>query len=206
MTTAEILAKLEPTLAHEGVVVEVLRESEENLHIRAKRIAPGVPVAFLVKAIAGTLRRYHENLREVVLEEYDPGENIPVPEEVSPEFDKVLKHRPSAVSTPQSQEWMGLDLRGSDRAHAVRALETAHRIWSAQSLDRFLVRGLDEDPVERAWLKWSTFYDHVKSSHPGPGPGELVIHLENVCSDQACLEGRSILWMPGRILVSDLTP
>jgi hypothetical protein len=208
LTTDEILAKLQPTFDHEGLDVEVVRESGESLHIRARRTSPGVPVAFLVKAIAGTLRRYHESLREVVLEEYDAGENIETAKaEDSPEFAKVLQHRPHAVPAPaKGAEWMGLDLRGSDRAEAIKALEYAQRIWTEQERDRFLVRGLEEDPARRAWEKWSSFYsDLIYSSHPVEG-GAMVVHLRESCRDPGCLKDLPVLWMPAHILVPQLPP
>ena len=201
MTTAEILAKLEGTLSQEGVKVEALRESGENLYIRAQRVAPGVPVAFLVKAIAGTLRRYHETLREVVLEEYDPGEGIPTPQEPSPEFQKVLNHKPQGAPG-RLQDIPGLDLRGLDRAEAVRALETAHRIWSAQGHTFFLVRGIEEDPVGRAWDKWWHHYDLVRSSLPENVDGVQALAVTLKTADKSgTAHGRTVMWMPARVLL-----
>ena len=207
MTTSEIFAKLQPTLQREGVDIEVLRESGENLHVRARRVSPGVPVAFLVKAIAGTLRRYHDTLREVVLDDYDPGEGIgPASRGSSPEFEKVLQHRPPVVAA-RGNEWMGLDLSGCTRADAVKALENAHRIWSDQGRERFLVRGLGENSAHRAWEKWRHFYGFVRSTHVSVAQaGALVVHLGQECTDPECLATLPIMWMPAQIMVPDSPP
>lgn len=201
MTTSEILTKLEGTLSQEGVRVEALRENGENLYIRAQRVSPGVPVAFLVKAIAGTLRRYHETLREVILEEYDPGEGIPTPQEPSPEFQKVLNHKPQG-GPGRVHDIPGLDLRGLERAEAVRALETAHRIWSGQGHHFFLLRGTDEDAVGRAWEKWKHHYELVSSSTAETIDGiEALVVTLKTADKPATAQGRSVLWMPARVLL-----
>ena len=74
MTPEEIVEKLRPTLRQEGLEVDFLGREGAIVNIRAKRVSPGVPVAFLVKAIAGTFRRYLPEIEDVCLAEYDPGE------------------------------------------------------------------------------------------------------------------------------------
>lgn len=45
----------------------MMGREDHRLLVRARRTGPGTPVAFLVKALEGTLRRYHPDLTEVEL-------------------------------------------------------------------------------------------------------------------------------------------
>lgn len=198
MTLEEILAKLEGTFQKEGVHFEALGSEGDRLLVRAKRSGRGTPVAFLVKALEGTLRRYHESLREVELVEYDPGEGSATPEVPSQEFDKVLKHKaaPSKLNLP---EVPGLDLRGCDRAQAVTALEQAHKMWSRQGVERFKVRGLSEDPVARAVEKWLGFYAASESSQLESDGDTMRIVLKGAASHE--FSDRDTLWFPARLML-----
>ena len=196
MTPDQILHKLEPVFAQEGVAFEILGSEQQRLLVRARRTGPGAPIAFLVKALEGTLKRYHESLQEVELVEYDPGQGSATPEKPSPTFDKVMKHQAPAarLSLPEAP---GLDLRGCDRAQAVRALEQAHKMWSRQGTQRFKVRGLSEEPVQRAFEKWRGFYDQVES-----------VEQEDEDVARVTLRGASgafpeeeTLWFPSRLML-----
>lgn len=198
MTVEEILARLQATFAQEGVQFEALGSEGQRLLVRARRSGPGTPVAFLVKALEGTLRRYHESLREVELVEYDPGEGSATPEVPSQEFDKVLKHKaaPSKLNLP---EVPGLDLRGCDRAQAVTALEQAHKIWSRQGVERFKVRGLKEDPVKRAVEKWRTFYELAETTELEADGDTLRVVLKGAHSRE--FPSEETLWFPARLML-----
>jgi hypothetical protein len=198
VTAAEIWARLEPVFLQEGVTLELLGESDERLFVRARRTGPGTPVAFLVKALEGTLRRYHEKLREVELVEYDPGEGPATPEQPSPEFEKVLKHRPPSqqLALPDIP---GLDLRECDRRQAAQALEKAHKMWAAQGVERFRVRGLSQDPVRRAVEKWLSFYaaaEKVGEEESGDC-WCLLVHGAH----QRDFPSQDTLWFPARLML-----
>lgn len=198
MTESEILLKLESVFSQEGVVFEVVGREQDRLLVRAKRTGPGTPVAFLVKALEGTLRRYHEELREVELVEYDPGEGSATPELPSQEFEKVLKHKapPTRLKLP---EVPGLDLRGNDRAQAIRALEQAEKMWSRQGIDRFKIMGLDEKPVRRAVDKWLNFYELAESSELEADGQVLRIVLKGARAREFPAE--DTLWFPARLML-----
>lgn len=198
MTVEEILAKLQGTFEQEGVHFEVVGHEQDRLLVRARRSGPGTPVAFLVKALEGTLRRYHEHLKEVELVEYDPGEGSSTPEVPSQEFDKVLKHKaaPSKLNLP---EVPGLDLSGCDRAEAVKALEQAHKIWSGQGVQRFLIKGLSEDPVQRAVEKWRTFYELTESTDLEGDGNVLRVVLKGATSKH--FPQQETLWFPARLML-----
>lgn len=90
MEAKEIIEKLRPTLRSEGLEVDFVARVDNLVHIRARRVSPGVPVAFLVKALAGTYRRYLTEIEDVYLAEYDPGVGIPLaPSET---FEPVFEH------------------------------------------------------------------------------------------------------------------
>ena len=198
MTVEAILDRLAPTFAQEGIAFEIVGQQDQRLLVRARRVAPGVPVAFLVKALEGTLRRYHADLSEVELVEYDPGEGPATPAHPSEQFDKVLKHRasPSAMAFP---EVPGLDLRGCDRAQAVRALEQAHKLWSAQGISRFRVRGVNADPVARALQKWVVHYDATESTEVVDDEARVVLKG----APAGGFDGQETLWFPARLMVID---
>lgn len=125
------------------------------VNIRARRVAPGVPVAFLVKAIAGTYRRYLPEIEDVCLTEYDPGESIPTAP--SNTFEPVFNHKPggvglSAVGLPV------LELSSLDRRQSVLALESFFRVWSNKSAV-LGVEGLEEGAPLRAATKWAAVYE-----------------------------------------------
>lgn len=195
MTAPEILEKLEATFRQEGVGFEVLGQEGERLLVRARRHAPGAPVAFLVKALEGTLKRYHDTLREVELVEYDPGEGSATPAEPSSNFAPVTGHR-STGSFAMPEE-PGLDLRGSSRAEAVRALEAAHKLWSRQGVKRFRVRGLEEDAVRRAAAKWASFYE---MDAVAGADDTLRVRLAEAAPEAAAADDE-ILWFPARLML-----
>lgn len=198
MTVEEILDKLATTFEQEGVRFEALGSEQQRLLVRARRTGPGTPVAFLVKALEGTLRRYHQHLREVELVEYDPGEGSSTPEVPSQEFEKVLKHKaaPGKLSLP---EVPGLDLRGCDRAQAVTALEQAFKLWSRQGVERFKVRGLSEDSVLRAVEKWRTFYDQAEDAELEADGDTMRIVLKGASSRS--FPEQETLWFPARLML-----
>lgn len=154
MTAEQIIEKLRPTLRQEGLEVDFLGREGAVVNIRAKRVAPGVPVAFLVKAIAGTFKRYLPEIEDICLTEYDPGESIATaPSET---FEPVFKHRPAMADlTPKGVPV--IDLRGLDRREAVQAIENFVRIWKERS-PVLGISGLDEDAPGRAARKWASVY------------------------------------------------
>lgn len=154
MTAEQIIEKLRPTLRQEGLEVDFLGREGAVVNIRAKRVAPGVPVAFLVKAIAGTFKRYLPEVEDICLTEYDPGESIATaPSET---FEPVFKHRPPmAELAPKGVPVV--DLSGLDRREAIQAIENFVRIWKERSPVLGL-RGLDEDAPGRAARKWAAVY------------------------------------------------
>lgn len=202
MTEVEILQRLHPIFAQEGLEVELLGQRDQCLLVRARRTRPGTPVAFLMKALEGTLRRYHESLREVELAEYDPGEDLGPPPAPSPEFEKVLKHRAASGGALRLPPRPGLDLSGCDRAQAARALEQAHKLWSDQ-IARFWVKGCSQEPVKRALDKWQSFYQAAQSVHLQDDVAEVVLDAGPPAPPQE----EPILWFPARLmLIGDQLP
>lgn len=149
----EVLDRLRPACEQEGLEVEIVGIDGNILNIRARRTGAGVPVAFLVRAIAGTFHRYYPDIEDVCLQEYDPGQ-----QELrsSPEFDKVFKHRPPAP-LPPPRGTPGVDLSGLDRAEAVRAIEAFVGLWASR-VSQVKLAGLDQDAPLRAARKWAHVY------------------------------------------------
>lgn len=203
----EILQKLRPAAEHEGLDLELAGVAPDGaVELRARRVAAGAPVAFLIKAVEGTFRRYYPEVAAVRLVEYDPG-----PSEVRSQstrledtgFAPLARHKPPPLPTPRGIP--AVDLGGLDRKHAVRALEHFVDLWGPRELDRLKVIGLSQDAPGRAVKKWLHVYgDRVQSSHlDEDNPDVLVLHLQQACQDAACSHGLEVERMPGKILLID---
>lgn len=154
MRAEEIIDKLRPALHKEGLEVDFLGREGSVVNIRARRVSPGVPVAFLMKAVAGTFKRYMPEIEDVCLVDYDPGEGIAIAP--SPTFEPVLKHK----HKPVKFSLVGLpvvNLKGLNRKDAICAIEGFMKIWATRSpLVGFI--GLEEDAPGRAAGKWASVY------------------------------------------------
>ena len=200
MTPEEIVEKLRPTLRQEGLEVDFLGREGAIVNIRAKRVSPGVPVAFLVKAIAGTFRRYLPEIEDVCLAEYDPGEGIGT--SPSKTFQAVLSHRPPVSSLILA----GLpvaDLSGLSRRDAVRALEGFVKMWASRS-PVVAVAGLSEDAPRRAAQKWAEVYreDYRELREVSPDRWEIAFGPEHP-EETSALRSRGDELMPGKIFLTN---
>lgn len=188
----EILEKLRPALEQEGLEAELVGIEGSTLNIRVRRTGPGVPVAFMVRAISGTFHRYLPEIQDVCLVEYDPGEQQL---KSSPEFDKVFKHRAkSAVPAPRGIP--GVDLSGLSRAEAVRAIEAFVKMW-AQKVDRIKLAGLEDDAPLRAARKWADHYSDQYHSIDKEN-GLWTVHFNQ---PQQAAPDEPVEMMPGSILL-----
>jgi hypothetical protein len=200
LTAPEIIDKLRPKLREEGLEVHFISRKGSIVNIRAKRIAPGVPVAFLIKAIAGTYRRYLPEIEDVCLTEYDPGESIgTAPSET---FEPVFQHKPVAAKL----ELKGLpvvDLAGLDRKKAVKALENAFRIWKEKS-PLLGVTGLSEDAPGRAAKKWASVYreDYREIENVSDDRWNVILGFEDA-KELELLREKPEEKMPGKIFLLD---
>jgi hypothetical protein len=198
VTAPEIIEKLRPKLREEGLEVEFLGQDGPVVNIRAKRVAPGVPVAFLVKAIAGTYRRYMPEIEDVCLAEYDPGEAIPTAPSAT--FEPVFQHKPVAAGL----ELVGLptvDLSGLDRRQAVQALESFYKVWSQKS-PVVGVEGLTEDGPLRAAKKWASVYrdDYSETQVISDGRWNIIVSANSEKSVNEMLS-KDEERMPGKIFI-----
>lgn len=202
----EILAKLGPAAEHEGIAMEFSGlGADDVVEVRARRIGTGAPVAFLIKAVEGTFKRYYPEVPGIRLVEYDPGPKTLRSQKTAriedTGFASLAKHK--APSLPAPKGIPAIDLHGLDRKQAVRVLENFVDLWGPREVDRVKVYGLAEDAPGRAVKKWLMVYqDWVQSQHLDNGnPDVLVMHLKQVCSDEACAAGSEEERMPGKILL-----
>lgn len=204
-----ILNRLEPAIEREGLTVELSRVNEDAVvELRARRSSPGVPIAFMLKAIEGTFRRYYPEIAGVRLVEYDPG-----PDEVRAQktriedsaFAPLARHQAPRLPAPAGIP--GVDLRGLDRARAVRALENFVDLWGPREVDRLKIVGRSEDGPGRAIKKWLHVYpDRIQSQHlDATDPEGLILHLTRACQNPNCSQGEPVELMPGRILLTGET-
>lgn len=183
----DILDRLEPTLAEQGLAVEPLALEGSTLSVRARRTGPGMPAAFLVRLLEGTFRRYAPEVASVRLEEYEtPAAAVPA------------ATGPAAVGIP------AIDLSGQDRRRAARALEAFVALALRRGARIVKVRGLAEDPARRAAEKWADFYrDTFRSRHPEAGvEGAWVVHFDRPCDDPACTAGQPTELMPAPLFLT----
>jgi hypothetical protein len=199
MKAEEIIDKLRPTLRQEGLEVDFLGHDGPVVNIRARRVGPGVPVAFLVKAIAGTYRRYLPEVKDVCLVEYDPGAGIAT--SPSQTFEPVFAHRPPG----QSLGLEGLpvvDLKGLSRRDAIRAIEGFVRLWASRS-PLLALRGLAEDAPLRAARKWAAVYrkDYREILEVSQDRWEIVLDASNP-ERLTRLKSQGDEIMPGKIFLT----
>lgn len=167
------------------------------VNIRAKRVSPGVPVAFLVKAIAGTYRRYLPEVKDVCLAEYDPGEAIGTA--TSETFERVFEHTPVAAGL-LVQGMPVLNLSGLDRRQAVQALENFFKVWQSKS-PVLGVEGLQEDPAHRAFQKWCSVYrqDYLEVEQVSARRSNILLAAE--VDQREALNEHPEEHMPGKIFL-----
>ena len=200
LNAPDIIEKLRPKLREEGLEVDFIDRQGAVVNIRAKRVAPGVPVAFLVKAIAGTYRRYLPEIEDVCLAEYDPGEAIGTAP--SDTFEPVFQHKPVA-STLNLVSLPVVDLSGPDRRQAVIALENFFKVWKEKS-PVVGITGLDEDEPGRAAAKWASVYenDYEAVEKISKSRWDVIVDgQEQKQIEELRDQGEEI--MPGRIFILD---
>lgn len=153
----EILDKLESTFQSEGLEFELIGVDGETLNLRGRRVAPGVPAAFMIRAISGTFRRYLPDIQDVCLLEYDPGPEGMKTTQSSPDFEKVLRHAPPTANLAL-KGIPALELHGLDRRQSVLALESFVKLWKDR-VPYLRVYGRSQDAPRRAVEKWANFND-----------------------------------------------
>lgn len=200
MKPEEIIEKLRPFFEQEGgLEIDFLGLDQGVVNIRARRVAPGAPVAFVVKAMAGTFRRYLPEFQDVCLVEYDPGEGIGT--KPSPTLAPVFAHRPAGTAIAVKGVPVA-DLSGLTRRDAVRAIEGFFKIWSSRA-PLLGLQGLQEDAPRRAAAKWAEVYrqDYRELLEINPDRWEI---LAANGSPDAIAEFRSQgdEIMPGRIFLT----
>jgi hypothetical protein len=203
MKPEEIIDKLAPTLRQEGLEVDFLGLEGPVVNLRARRVGPGVPVAFLIKAIAGTFKRYLPEVQDVCLVEYDPGVGI----ETAPSdtFAPVFAHRSPVNSLPLA----GLpvaDLSGLNRRDAVKAIEGFLKVWGSRS-PVLALQGLAQDAPRRAARKWAEVYrdDYGELVEISPDRWEILLTTEN-STQVLALKSKGDEIMPGRIFLTNEEP
>lgn len=198
MTAEQIIDKLRPTLKQEGLEVDFLGQEGAVVNIRAQRVGPGVPVAFLLKAIAGTYKRYLPEIEDVCLTEYDAGDFAPAPP--SETFEPVFNHKP--VSAHLKLEGIPvLDLTGLNRKDAVLAIEGFFKVWAERS-PLIMLSGLNEDAPRRAAEKWAAVYreNFRELKKLSPERWEVLLSTDSDELQRVRALGEEL--MPGRIFVA----
>ncbi len=187
--TREILEKLDPVLREQGVDLTLLRVEQGIVHLQARRLTAEARVAFAVRAVAGTLRRYLPGFHEVRLEVLQDAAGAPT--------------RPTGPAIPGLP---GLDLAGLSRRQAARALDSFATLARRRGDARIRLRGLDEPEPLRAAHAWCALNLLAPSWHhpEEASTGSWILHLEGPCpGPRTCGVGEEGLAVPGRILLAD---
>ena len=198
MTASEIIEKLKPSLKSEGLEVNFVKQEGSTVHVRAKRITAGVPVAFLMKAIEGTYRRYLPEVEDVLLTEYDSGGQSG--HEKSELFQPVFEHKP-VLQAFALQEQPAVDLRGLDRRVSVRIIERFVDMWKEKSPQVELV-GVDEDAPSRAFKKWLAVYEDLfqEVQYPSEDTARIIFDPVRATSEEFTSLKREL--MPAKVLMT----
>lgn len=183
----DIVLRLKPVLEEQGLELEVTGADGGTVILRGRRVRRGAPIAFMVKAVEGTFRRYLADFQGVRLEAFEELPQAPEPPAAGPGF----------------QGLPGVDLSGADRAEAARALETFAVLARRRSVPRFKILGLGEDAALRAAQKWRDLYAaDLRSVHPEESsPDSWIVHLDAACHDPACSAGQAEEILPARVLL-----
>jgi len=192
-TAQSILARLNPLLEQEGLELQVVDVDEGVVHLRGRRVSPGVPVAFMVRALEGTFRRYLPGFREVALDEW---QGLEEPEA----FSKPRTSGPIMRGLP------GLDLAGTNRKEAAQALEIFAGMMRRQGASCARLLGVAPDEPERAVRKWlSVHREDGVLGHPEAGAQDRwILHFGQPCeAAETCHQGESGETLPARILLLD---
>ena len=194
----EILDRLAQTFESEGLEFELMGVEGETLNLRGKRVGPGVPAAFMVRAISGTFKRYLPDIKDVCLLEYDPGPEGMKSTRTSPDFEKVLRHQPpTATIAPRGIP--ALELAGLDRRDSVLALEGFVKLWNGK-ISFVRIYGGAEDPARRAVEKWGHYYSADGHRLEKDDEDRWTLHLgKEAPNPQLTAEER----IPGRIFLID---
>ncbi len=192
----QILDKLEATFQSEGLEFELIGVEGETLNLRGRRVAPGVPAAFMVRAISGTFRRYLPDIQDVCLLEYDPGPEGMKTTQSSPDFERVLRHAPPTAHLAL-KGIPALELHGLDRRQSVRALEAFVKLWK-DKVPYVRVYGREEDAPRRAVEKWANFNEKRLEAD---APDRWTVYIREDIADPGLNEEER---MPGRVfLIND---
>jgi len=190
-TAQGILARLAPLLEQEGLNVQVVDVREGMVHLRGHRVSPGLPMAFMVRALEGTFRRYLPGFRGVALDEWQDlqgPEDSPTPRTFGP----TMRGLP------------GLDLAGTDRKQAVQALEAFAGMMHRQAASCARLLGVAQDEPERAVRRWlSVHREDGVFGHPEAGhQSRWILHFGQACeAAETCHPDEPGETLPARILI-----
>ena len=148
-TADEIIKKLENILSDEGLKITAFafRDGSKEFHISIRRFAPGLPAAFMVKGLQGTLRRYLDKEIDVVLDDYEaPPESELRPSHSSEELKQAILNGPAGSLRFENTPLLRFSAQDTDRRAAAEALENFVRIVKRRGLEAFGV----ECPAEAA--------------------------------------------------------
>ncbi|MGM9998233.1 MAG: hypothetical protein ACI38Q_02375 [Candidatus Bruticola sp.] len=181
-TPEEILNKLTKTFNNEGVRFTDFNFDKElnRLNVSLERFAPGLPTAFLVKGLQGTLRRYLNPQAEVVLSSYrvlsETAQNQSQSSELlKSDLFKASSHSEASVfkGTPC------LDLRGASARDAASGLENFIRIVERQNLTCCFLY-LDDKHSRRVAKQWAAINGaKLKQTSSTEQLWQLILPTEN---------------------------
>ncbi|MGI5845028.1 MAG: hypothetical protein ACOX9B_12745 [Candidatus Xenobium sp.] len=186
-----ILARLNPLLKEEGLEFQVVDVAEGVVHLRGRRVSAGAPMAFVVRALEGTFRRYLPGFREVALDEWQGLQEPPASCEP-----RIPGLRMSGLPA--------LDLAGTDRQKAAQALEIFFGMLRRQGASCARLLGVAADGPERAVRKWLAVrredgvLGHLEAGHRD----RWILHFGQACeAAETCNPEESVETLPARILL-----
>ncbi len=170
LTSLEIIKEIQPILQQENMELTILGESNDLVKIGIHRTGPGSPVAFMVKAIEGTFKKYHSSINKVELASYEPNDHAAIASDLT---EKILHPETSGVAMKVQGNPI-LDLSDQNQKDSLSALEAFLRMWS-QSVSILGVAGISETGPSNAIKKWSTHFEKAYDTIiPDPENSNLV--------------------------------
>lgn len=163
-STQEILTKLKEVLGKEGLRIISCQPEDgtSSIHINMERFAPGLPAAFMVKALQGTFRRYGNPEAEVILDDYivlPEAKNRPSEssEQLKEDIVSGLKGEQSFAKVTGGHKLFksaaGLKLEGGSAQDYSAALELFMQMMQRRGIEEFAVYAADREAL-RVLRQW----------------------------------------------------
>lgn len=207
-TVEEIVNRLQSTFSDEGLRFVTYDYDIDNrrLNVSLERFAPGIPVAFMLKGLQGTLHRYLDPKSSVVLQNYEV-----LPSAKDTESNSNLDLQKAILQGPQRRvrnrinfnNCLGVDLSSAKKGEASLALESLQNIAERQGVDVIAVKTPSESSrkVFKQWASINGFKYHKRTNSEDVWIVHLKEELPKEHDPNICYSDSKFDFIPLNLLV-----